>query len=283
VNPALEAISSCFDIPALSDEELRQIGKLVKARAGIALHEGKRALVIARLQRRLRAGGFQSFGEYLRFVEHDSSGEELVALLDAIATNHTSFFRERQHFAYLTSRVVPEWRSGPKAARSGWSAACSTGEEPYTIAVTLREAMGADAPQLLASDLSTKALALAANAVYRMDRVLDVPASLLHKYFERGSGEQEGFARVAADIRRLVRFEHRNLIEIDDLGCRFDFIFCRNVMIYFDRDVQQRVVSMLERHLTPGGHLFVAHSETLNGLTHRLRWIGPAIYQKDVR
>ena len=181
------------------------------------------------------------------------------------------------------SRVVPEWRerreSGPFKV---WSAACSTGEEPYTIAMTLRDMPAAPEFAIAASDLSTKALRAAKAAVYKMQTVQSLPREVLRKHFERGMGEQAGLVRVAREVRSKVSFRNLNLLEITDLGERFDVVFCRNVMIYFDKAVQQRVVQMLERHIKPGGYLFISHAESLNGVTHRLRWIAPAVYRKEV-
>jgi chemotaxis protein methyltransferase CheR len=265
----------------LTDRELNAIVRLVYDRSGITLHAGKKALIVARLQKRVRAGGFASFSEYLEAVERDSSGAELGALLDAIATNHTSFFREEQHFRLLESRVLPPMIGRAEPIRV-WSAACSSGEEPTTLAVTMFETLPANEHgrvRLLASDLSTKALTTARAGVYKMDRVSTVPQPILRKYFERGMGAQAGLARVSASIRKAIEYRQLTLLEIGDLGERFDVIFCRNVMIYFDRDVQQRVVSMLERHLVPGGYMFISHSESLNGVSHGLKWVAPAAYQ----
>jgi chemotaxis protein methyltransferase CheR len=266
----------------LTDKELNAIVRLVYERAGITLHAGKKALIVARLQKRVRAGGFTSFSDYLSAVERDTTGAELCQLLDAIATNHTSFFREEQHFTLLQSKVLPQLTGRGDGVRV-WCAACSTGEEPTTLAMSMFESL----PQaehrrvrLLASDLSTKALSTARAGVYKMDRVSGIPQPLLKKYFERGMGEQAGLARVSAAVRRAIEYRQLNLLEIGDLGERFDVIFCRNVMIYFDRHVQQRVVAMLERHLAPGGYMFISHSESLNGVTHGLKWIAPAAYQR---
>jgi len=230
----------------------------------------------------LRSGGFTSFRDYLAHVEADTSGAEITSLLDAIATNHTSFFREPQHFDFLRSTIVPTLAQSPIRI---WSAACSSGEEPVTIAISLLDALGAN-PQsrirILASDLSTKALAIANAGVYKMERVAGIPLDVLRRHFERGLGAQSGQARVAAHVRRLIEYRQLNFLDTSDLGERFDVIFCRNVMIYFDRDVQQRVVSLLERHLVAGGYLFISHSESLNGTSHGLRWVAPAIYRKVV-
>jgi chemotaxis protein methyltransferase CheR len=265
----------------LSDADLTRIVRLVYERSGITLHSGKRALVLSRLQKRLRSGGFTSFAAYLEHVERDRSGAEITMLLDAIATNHTSFFREPQHFEFLTSKVLPAIGMGRPIRM--WSAACSSGEEPVTIAITLLDALtGVRAPsiRLLATDLSTKALAQASSGVYRMERVADIPIEILRRHFEKGLGEQAGTARVAPHVRKLIEYRQLNFLEARDLNERFDVIFCRNVMIYFDREVQQRVVSLLERHLVPGGYLFISHAESLNGTAHGLRWVAPAIYQR---
>jgi chemotaxis protein methyltransferase CheR len=207
-----------------------------------------------------------------------------VLLLDAIATNHTSFFREPQHFQLLREKVLPPLVARGAAARiEGWSAACSSGEEPYTLAMTLLDTVPAEmhpGVKLFASDLSTKVLKAATGGVYRMDKLEGMPLEVLRRHFEKGQGSHAGYARVQPKLRQLVEFARLNLLEIDDLGKRFSFIFCRNVMIYFDRPVQQKVVAMLERHLQPGGYLFISHSESLNGITHGLQWVAPAVYRR---
>jgi chemotaxis protein methyltransferase CheR len=270
-----------ISMATLSDRDLRAIIQLVYEKSGITLHEGKRELVTARLQKRLRHLGLSSFQDYLARLHKDPTGEELTLLLDAIATNHTSFFREAQHFTYLRDQVLPGLAGKAHGAGlEAWCAASSTGEEPVTIAITLLEA-GIDRFRLLASDISTKALAAARQATYKLDRVERIPQPLLRKYFQRGLGEQAGLARVASDIRRLIEYRALNLIAMARLDRVFDVIFCRNVMIYFDRAVQQRVVAMLEQHLAPGGYLFISHSESLNGVTHALQWVAPAVYRRS--
>jgi chemotaxis protein methyltransferase CheR len=269
---------------ALSDRDLRTITQLVYEKSGITLGDAKRPLIVARLQKRLRTGRFASFGEYLERVAADASGGELTALIDAITTNHTSFFREAQHFDFLATRVVPEWlerRDGTPL--TGWSAPCSTGEEPYSIVMTLLECLPAaehSRVRIEACDLSTRAVHAARAGVYPLARVEGVPLPILRKYFERGLGDQSGLARVRRAVRDRVDVSVQNLLEIQSLGRTFSFIFCRNLMIYFDRPVQQRVVATLERHLADGGYLFIAHSESLNGVQHGLHWVAPAIYRK---
>jgi chemotaxis protein methyltransferase CheR len=242
--------------------------------------------VAARLQKRLRQGGFDGFRAYVRRLQNDPTGDEVLALLDAIATNHTSFFREPQHFTFLAETVLPPLCDGrDRGSILGWSAGCSTGEEPYTMAMTLLERFGdaaASRVRLLASDLSRKALARATAGVYKAERVADVPRHLVVKYFDRRTSPGEDLVRVSDAVRRLVEFRHVNLIAPPALP-RFAFIFCRNVMIYFDRQVQQRVVAELEARLAPGGYLFTSHSESLNSLSHGLTWVAPSVYRREAR
>ena len=270
---------------ALSDREMDRIVRLVYERSGITLHDGKRALVVARLHKVLKSGGFRSFSDYVRHVESDRTGQQLSVLIDAISTNHTSFFREDEHFRYLASRVAPPLAAADQPVRI-WCAACSTGQEPVSIAATLMDALPAaqhSRIRLLASDISTRALKTAGAGVYPL-RVADgLPQPVLKSYFERGLGADEGKVRVRAHVRRVIEYRHLNLIEIDSLNEAFDVVFCRNVMIYFDKTVQQRVVSMLERHLAPGGYMFISHSESLTGISHKMQWVAPAVYRRSAQ
>jgi chemotaxis protein methyltransferase CheR len=268
----------------VSDRDLAAIVRLVYEKSGITLHAGKRALVSARLQKRLRSTGVSSFREYVTLLHSDLTGEELTAMLDAITTNHTSFFREPQHFEYLANTVLPPLIERRRMSPIlGWSAACSTGEEPYTIAMTVRQVLGDDAGRrvrLLASDISTRAITRAAAGVFRADRTADMPRHLVLKYFQKATGPQPGLLNITAPVRQMIEFRRLNLLHPPPPGPPFDFIFCRNVMIYFDRAAQQRVIDALEGRLAPGGYLFVSHSESLNALRHGLTWVAPAIYRR---
>jgi chemotaxis protein methyltransferase CheR len=267
-----------------SDRDLATIVRLVYEQSGITLTAGKRALVSARLQKRLRQTGAETFHDYVKLVQSDASGDELTAMLDAITTNHTSFFREPQHFEYLEKVVLPplKERSGVTPIL-GWSAACATGEEPYSIALTAARVFGDAAARrvrLLASDISTRAVARASAGVYRADRLAELPRHLVLKYFQKASGAPAGLLQISAPVRQLIEFRRLNLLQPAPPGPPFDFIFCRNVMIYFDRTAQQRVIDTLERRLARGGHLFVSHAEGLNGLRHGLTWVAPAVYRR---
>lgn len=271
-------------LPDVSDRDLAAIVRMVYEKSGITLHAGKRALVSARLQKRLRHHGVDTFRDYLKLLQEDVTGEELTAMLDAITTNHTSFFREPQHFEYLANIVLPPLRAaGRTTPILGWSAACATGEEPYTIAITAAEVFGQAtgySVRLLASDLSTRAVARASAGIYRADRTADMPRHLVLKYFQKTVGGQPGLLQVAAPIRQLIEFRRLNLLQPAPPGPPLDFIFCRNAMIYFDRAAQQRVIDTLESRLARGGYLFISHSESLNGLQHGLTWVAPAVYRR---
>jgi chemotaxis protein methyltransferase CheR len=264
----------------LGDAELQRLTRLLYDASGITLHDGKGPLVIARLQKRVRDQGYESFGEYLDAVEGDRTGATLTELVDAMATNHTSFFREPQHFAYLESSIVPQARARRvPVPLKVWSMPCSTGEEPYSLAISLLDAGLPSGFTILASDLSTKALSRARAGVYRHQSVAGLPRTVLRRHFERGAGREDGLVRVRAEVRRHVAFRRLNLIDLADLGQRFEVIFCRNLLIYFDQAAQQRSIRALERHLAPGGYLFISHSESLNAVTHRLEWVASGVYR----
>jgi len=270
----------------LSERDLAAIIRLVYEKSGIALHRGKRALVAARLHKRVTQTGCATFGEYMRYLKADTTGAELTELLDAIATHHTAFFREPQHFDYLARVVLPPLQArADRAPILGWSAACSSGEEPYTIAMIAFEQFGETAARrfrLLASDLSAPALHRAANGVYKVERVAGLPRYIALKYFERLPASP-GAVAIVEPLKRLIEFRQLNLLEPPPPGRPLDFIFCRNALIYFDRDTQQRVIQRLESRLAPGGYLFTSHSESLNSLSHGLTWVAPAVYRRDAR
>ena len=271
----------------ITDEEFAAFRRLVHQHTGIALAPGKRYLVQARLARRLRGLGLASFTDYHRHLVNDASGVELRRFINAMTTNKTDFWREAHHFDYLTTTWLrsrgPCRRATDRYLRF-WSAACSTGEEPYTLAMTLLEALDGGTGwdiRILASDIDTDVLARAADGVYAVEQLAGVPRPLLTRYFLRGTGTSEGCARVKDAVRALVTFRRINFL--DDpwpVRARFDAIFCRNVLIYFDRSTQQRVVERLVGYLKDEGVLFLGHSETAHGLVSNLRPIGPTIYQR---
>jgi chemotaxis protein methyltransferase CheR len=271
----------------LTDREFTLFQGLIHRRTGIFLPEAKKALVVARLSRRLRTLGVPSFTSYFELVERDR-GEHTV-MLDSICTNETRFFREPRQFEFLETDVLPRWRERgnqgliPRRIRA-WSAACSTGEEPYSLAMLLRSHFPAGegwSVEILASDISTKVLAAAREAVWPIERAEDIPAAYRRAYMLRGVGPEEGRMRAQPNIRSLVEFRSVNLN--DDryaIDGAFDLIFCRNVLIYFDKETKAAVVDRLTRYLSPGGLLFLGHSETLHSSAHALRHAGPTAYAR---
>lgn len=261
----------------LAQREFQQIRDLAYRTFGLDLKPGKEELVSARLQRLVRGGGFRSYRDYCHHVLGDPTGESLLALIDALATNHTAFLREPDHFDFLRDKVLPALAR--RESLDVWSAACSTGEEIWTLAFLLRDALPSSHIRLVGSDISRKALAQAARAVYLADRVNGLSPAWIKGYFAPEAGPHKSY-RVKPEIRALAAFQRMNLIEPITWSKQFPIIFCRNVMIYFDRPTQQRVISNLVRSLEPGGYLFVGHAESFTGIEHRLEYVRPAVYRQ---
>ncbi len=278
----IEMESSQSPVPLeLTGNQFRRIAELARREFGLELGEGKQHLVASRLGKLMRQQGIFSFRDYYQRIEQDATGGALVELIDALTTNHTSFFREQAHFDFLVEQVFPDWkRSGPERI---WSAASATGEEPYTIALLAREYFGAESsslPQIVASDISTRALAAARKGIYREERFQGVLTPWLKKHLLHGEGHWRGWYRMRPEILAMVQFHRINLIEpLPEMGS-FAVIFCRNVMIYFSRETQELLVNRLAACLQPGGYLFVGHSESLSGIRHPLQHLQPAIYRK---
>jgi len=272
----------------ISPEEFGRLRDLVRRHTGIALSEHKRSLVASRLGKRLRALGFPSFHAYCGHLAAEAGRPELEHFINAITTNKTDFFREPAHFEFLQSQVLPALRA--QAARGQerrvriWSAACSTGEEPYTIAITLREGLEPLAAwdvRILASDIDTQVLRQAAAGIYPVERVAGIRPFLVQRHFLRGTGSREGFVRVREEVRRLVTFRRINLLEEPwPIRTRFRCIFCRNVLIYFDQATQRRLIGRLADHLAAGGYLFLGHSELLHGLSDDFDYVRTTIYRR---
>ena len=272
----------------ITPREFALFQRLIHRKVGIFLPEAKKALVVARLSRRLRAHELTTFSEYFELVERDR--DEQTAMLDCICTNETRFFREPRQFEFLETDVLPRWRERgeqglmPKRVRA-WSAACSTGEEPYSLAMLLRTHFPAAegwSVEILASDISTKVLAAAREAVWPIERAEDIPEDYRRAYMLRGVRAENGKMRAQPNIRSLVEFRRINLN--DDqyaVDGPFDLVFCRNVLIYFDRETKAAVIDRLSRHLSPTGILFLGHSETLHGAAHALRHVGPTAYARS--
>jgi len=273
--------------PALSEAQFQKISRLVKDRCGINLHEGKKQLVQARLAKRLRELGLRGYREYIEYVINDVGGTELTIMLDAISTNLTSFFREEEHFTYLAHKVIPATiaRAGESRRLRIWSAGCSTGEEPYSIAITICDNvpdLSSSDAKVLATDLSTKVLAHAEKATYPGQRLKAVAPQQRSRHFHCIQVKPERLYRVIDPARSLVHFARLNLMENWPMRGPFDAIFCRNVMIYFDKPTQRELVNRFCDILAPGGTLFIGHSESLTGIDHPLRYVQPTVYEKPL-
>lgn len=260
-----------------TEREFRLFQRLVYEYAGIHLAPVKRALLSGRLSRRIRELGLKTFGAYYDFVRERGEAER-TELIDRITTNETSFFREPRHFDFLMRRVLPG-RSKPLRI---WSAACSSGDEPYSIAMTALEMLDPANVAILATDLSTRALREAAAGDWPMSKAAQIPKTLLRKYMWKGIGPNAGRFAASPDLRRTITFSQFNLNDAEQwsrLPAPFDAIFCRNVLIYFDQESKSRVIERLLRSLVPGGFLFVGHAESLAAV-NTLTCIEPTIYQR---
>ncbi len=279
--------TTTWDNLTLSQKEFQHLSDLVYDYCGINLHQGKRELVRARLNKLVRAGGFSDFSSYMDHVMADSSRRAFSKLIDAICTNLTSFFRESQHFDYLRQVFLPErLRTKSKAGKRrlrAWSAGCSSGEEPYSIAMTLLESL--DMPShwdmaVLATDVSTRILEFARQGIYPKARVGQIPNALLSRYWQKQGHGADQVYQAGSQLKDLIVFRHLNLMEEWPVRTSLDFIFCRNVMIYFDKATQEKLVNRYWQCLDRGGLLFTGHSESLAGIEHSFKYVQPTIYMK---
>jgi chemotaxis protein methyltransferase CheR len=272
--------------PQLSESEFELFSSLVASHTGIALGAHRRALLEARLGKRLVALGLSTFVDYYRVLkEQDPNGEELARFVNAVTTNKTEFFREPHHFAYLRERLAPALEGRADRSLRVWSAGCSSGEEPYTIAITLLESLRDPAGwdlRILASDIDTEMLDRAKAGVYRLDDLGGLPRAALRRHFLRGVGENEGLVRVKASVRDLVVFRRINLLEATwPIRTSFDVVFCRNVIIYFDPSTQAQVLERLVGYVKDEGLLVLGHTEGVHGVVAGLHQAGLTIYRKE--
>lgn len=263
---------------ALKKNEFEWISRFLYERTGIALNDGKQALVMGRLDKRLRKRNLLSYSEYFALLGRPGYEDETTVAIDLLTTNETYFFREPKHFDFLRNVAFPQYQR-QKQVRI-WSAASSSGEEAYTIAMTLAEYFQGNDWEVIGTDISTRMLEKAQRGLYPMLAADKIPKSLLKKYCLKGRDEFEDFFLLDSSIRQRVHFSIANLIEpLPDLGM-FEVIFLRNVMIYFDKDTKKRLVEKITTKLRTGGYFIVSHSESLNGLDSPLKLIAPSIYQK---
>jgi chemotaxis protein methyltransferase CheR len=271
----------------LKDTEFRKIKNLVYEHCGIYLSDAKKELVRTRLSKRLRQVKISSFRDYLEYVLNDSTGREFTILIDSISTNFTSFFREQKHFDYLKKELLPQRMKKRKSDNLSlirtWSAGCSSGEEPYTIAITLHEFFQ-DYPswnlKILASDISTRMLQTAQRGIYEHTKIKPLTSYQKNCYLEQINENNKKYYRVKPVLKKYIIFNNLNLIKEWPIKVPLDFIFCRNVMIYFDKSVQEKLINRFWDNLDYGGVLFTGHSESLTGIRHKFKYIQPTIYMK---
>lgn len=279
-------------LPAtLSDREFLRFSAFIYDHTGIKMPPAKKTMLEARLQKRLKANSINSFEEYGDFVfSQEGKATELIHLIDVVTTNKTDFFREPAHFEYMVKTAIPniivrrdDLRREPLRV---WSAGCSTGEEPYTLAMVLSEfASGRQdfRAHITASDISTRVLQTAHTGIYPEERTDTIPLNLKKKYLTRSRERSRSLVRICPGLRSMVSFRRINFMD-DDLGIteKMDIIFCRNVVIYFDKQTQQTLMRKFHRQLRPGGYLFIGHSETLNGLDVDFRAVASTVYYKEL-
>lgn len=268
---------------AFSDRDFRRVCQLIHDRAGIALVDSKRDMVYGRLSRRLRALGMTEFGHYLDRLESDASGDEWQAFTNALTTNLTAFFREPHHFEHLHAQLAASGATA-RAPLGIWSCAASTGEEPYSIAITACEAFGSMTPpvRILATDIDTQVLATARRGVYPVERVASLPIEQRRRYFQRGTGPNEGQCRVHPALQTLIEFRPLNLLSPRyDIGGPFSALFCRNVMIYFDKPTQRGILSRLVTHMDTDSLLYTGHSENYLHAADLIRPCGRTLYRRN--
>lgn len=265
-----------------SDKDFKRVKSMVYDFAGIDLNESKKNLVYNRLAKRIRFLQMNRFSEYLDYVE-EVGEEEFVNLINAITTNLTFFFRENHHFEYLANQVIPHLLAKNKASKKIriWSAGCSTGEEPYSLAVVLKEAVpaGWDA-RVLATDLDTTVVETAQRGVYNIERLKGVSEARKKRWFLKGSGDRAGFVKVKPELQQIIDFGQINLMNEWPIRDKIDVIFCRNVVIYFDKPTQSKLFNRYADLLQEEGHLFIGHSESLYKVCDRFELLGQTVYRK---
>jgi chemotaxis protein methyltransferase CheR len=272
-------------IASMKISEFNLLSTEINKLCGIQLLESKLLLVDGRIRRRIKVLGLHSFEEYLKYLFSEKGCEiELIPLIDAMTTNKTDFFRENVHFEFLTSTVLPEIENSGQNCFSVWSAGCSTGEEPYTLAIVLNdyfETRKNHNINIYASDISTDVLKIASKGIYSFECIEPIPLHLKKKYLLKGKDPENPQARICADLRRQVNFSRLNFMDADyDIPGNLDAVFCRNVLIYFNKDTQEKVIRKISNKLKTGGYLFLGHSESIIGLKLPLERMAATIYKK---
>lgn len=267
--------------------EFHKIASYIEDNVGIKMPETKKIMMQSRLLNRLKKLNFKTYKEYIDYVfKHDKNGEELVLMIDALTTNKTEFFREPDHFVYLQKQVLPQLINEGTRSIKLWSAGCSSGEEPYTLSIILKEYIR-QFPNTITSfsvtgtDISTKVLDKATAAIYDMSTIENISADLKKRYFLKSKDSSKNIVKLKPEIRNCVTFKRLNFMDDDFMmNDMFQIIFCRNVLIYFDKKTQENVIRKLIKNLVPNGHIFLGHSETILAMDLPLKTVAPTVYQK---
>lgn len=269
----------------LSDRDFKKLSEFIYLNYGIKMPDTKKTLLEGRLSKRLRANNIKSFSAYCEFVfSEQGMAQELIHMIDVVSTNKTDFFREAAHFEFLYDYILPEFAADGKNINI-WSSACSSGEEPYTTAIVLSEFNRVAPTQvpfsIFGTDISSDILNKAALAVYKDERITNIPTEYKRRYFMSNKDPQKKLIRVVPELRKACSFSRMNLIDkAYPITKRFDLIFCRNVLIYFDRPTQEAVINKLCDHLSPNGYFFLGHSESAMGMNVPLEAIKPSVFRK---
>lgn len=272
----------------LTDEQFHKIADFIQTNVGIKMPDQKKIMVQSRLQSRLKSLKIDNFDDYINFAfsATSASDEEIALMIDVITTNLTSFFRENQHFEAMTKKVLPEFAERGWDKIELWSAACSSGQEPYTLSIVMSEFIKNNPNKIkdfsvLATDISSRVLDKAVSAVYEMDDIEDLSLDLKKKYFLKSKKIEDNKVRVKPELRNKVKFERLNFMDNSyPIQTKKHIIFCRNALIYFDKPTQESVIRKLTEHLLPNGYLFLGHSETIFGMDLPLETVGPTIFRK---
>ncbi|MBW5399406.1 chemotaxis protein CheR [Brachyspira pilosicoli] len=277
-----------LNLAPLTDSEFNELVRIIYDKTRIQMSEHKRALVTSRISKRIRALNMSSFKEYIDYLK-GAPDEEVTNFINAVTTNKTDFFRENKHFEYMKTTFLPNWEKSYKEGKVNnlriWSAACSTGEEPYTIAMTLHDYFGERFNhydiKILASDIDTNVLSHACAGIYKEETVETIQTNTLKKYFLKGTGNNAGLYKVKNILQKCISFRQLNFKDEDfDIHTQFDLIFCRNVIIYFDKEFQKELFNKFYRYMKEDSYVFIGHSETLFGISDLFKYISSNIYKK---
>lgn len=277
-----------LNLAPLTDSEFNELVRIIYDKTRIQMSEHKRALVTSRISKRIRALNMSSFKEYIDYLK-GAPDEEVTNFINAVTTNKTDFFRENKHFEYMKTTFLPNWEKSYKEGKVNnlriWSAACSTGEEPYTISMTLHDYFGERFNhydiKILASDIDTNVLSHACAGIYKEETVEAIQTNTLKKYFLKGTGNNAGLYKVKNILQKCISFRQLNFKDEDfDIHTKFDLIFCRNVIIYFDKEFQKELFNKFYRYMKEDSYVFIGHSETLFGISDLFKYISSNIYKK---